>query len=321
MTALRRSITRPIRIPYTDVEYEPTSEEVEAQRPTQAENETEDDFMTREEEWEKAQKVLIKPEPLDFDNWLRSTSQVFHGAEADLAVDLRSEYGPRGLQVIVKLANIELTPEKPEYAGGSWHVEGQLNEHIVATALYYYDLGNVTDSPLAFRQQSAFDWDTVSYEQDDHDWLEKIFGCENYVSQVQELGWITPRTGRLVTFPNTLQHCVGSFKLEDATRPGHRKVLALFLVDPNVRVISTANVPCQRADWWAERLQGREGSNDRIASLPGEVRDMIVERVDEFPISLDEAKKLREELMAERTDWGRAQNEMFIEQTFSLCEH
>lgn len=28
------------------------------------------------------------------------------------------------LQVIVKLANIHLTPEKPEYAGGSWHVEG-----------------------------------------------------------------------------------------------------------------------------------------------------------------------------------------------------
>jgi hypothetical protein len=26
----------------------------------------------------------------------------------------------------VKLANIELTPDKPEYDGGSWHVEGQL---------------------------------------------------------------------------------------------------------------------------------------------------------------------------------------------------
>ena len=30
----------------------------------------------------------------------------------------------RTLQVIVKLANIILTPEKPEYAGGKWHVEG-----------------------------------------------------------------------------------------------------------------------------------------------------------------------------------------------------
>lgn len=30
----------------------------------------------------------------------------------------------RTLQVIVKLANIHLTPEKPEYPGGKWHVEG-----------------------------------------------------------------------------------------------------------------------------------------------------------------------------------------------------
>lgn len=28
--------------------------------------------------------------------------------------------------MIVKLANIELTPENPEHNGGSWHIEGQL---------------------------------------------------------------------------------------------------------------------------------------------------------------------------------------------------
>ena len=42
------------------------------------------------------------------------------------SVDLKRDYGHRGLQVIVKLANIELTPEMPEYEGGTWHVEGQL---------------------------------------------------------------------------------------------------------------------------------------------------------------------------------------------------
>lgn len=30
------------------------------------------------------------------------------------------------IQVIVKLANIHLSPDKPRYEGGSWHVEGQL---------------------------------------------------------------------------------------------------------------------------------------------------------------------------------------------------
>ena len=37
----------------------------------------------------------------------------------------------RTLQVIVKLANIVLTPEKPEYPGGKWHVEGSLQLHFV----------------------------------------------------------------------------------------------------------------------------------------------------------------------------------------------
>jgi hypothetical protein len=42
------------------------------------------------------------------------------------AFDIWRDYKERGLQVIVKLANIHLTPEKPEYGGGAWHVEGQL---------------------------------------------------------------------------------------------------------------------------------------------------------------------------------------------------
>lgn len=48
---------------------------------------------------------------------------------------------------------IELTPEKPDYNGGSWHIEGQLNERICASALYYYDSENISESFLAFRQK------------------------------------------------------------------------------------------------------------------------------------------------------------------------
>jgi hypothetical protein len=36
---------------------------------------------------------------------------------------IQSVFGDRVMQVIVKLANIHLTPEKPTYDGGSWHVE------------------------------------------------------------------------------------------------------------------------------------------------------------------------------------------------------
>jgi hypothetical protein len=41
-------------------------------------------------------------------------------------VDLRTQFPGQRLQVIVKMANIELTPDNPEYEGGSWHIEGQL---------------------------------------------------------------------------------------------------------------------------------------------------------------------------------------------------
>lgn len=40
------------------------------------------------------------------------------------SVDLTRDY--KGLQIVVKLANIVLTPEKPSYEGGSWHIEGVL---------------------------------------------------------------------------------------------------------------------------------------------------------------------------------------------------
>ncbi|KAF5600365.1 WD40 repeat 2 [Fusarium pseudoanthophilum] len=40
------------------------------------------------------------------------------------------ETGPKRLQVIVKLANVHLTPDNSNYPGGWWHTEGQINEHI-----------------------------------------------------------------------------------------------------------------------------------------------------------------------------------------------
>ena len=58
------------------------------------------------------------------------------------------------LQVIVKLANIHLTPESPEYKGGVWHVEGMQNESIVASGIYYYDNNNISESRLSFRLKS-----------------------------------------------------------------------------------------------------------------------------------------------------------------------
>ncbi|KAJ3513910.1 hypothetical protein NLJ89_g2677 [Agrocybe chaxingu] len=234
-------------------------------------------------------------------------------------LDLREQFKEKGLQVIVKLANIQLTPENNHYAGGSWHVEGQLNEHICATALYYYSNENIADSTLAFRQQSSTGTYGMNYAQDEHAFLEIIYGCSNNDPGVQFVGGVHTREGRLLTFPNILQHQVQPFGLKDASKPGHRKILALFLVDPHIRVLSTANVPPQQRDWWAERVGEACTGLDR---LPQELKDEVFSEVQGgFPISLEEAKELRKELMEERKRFQVKHHSAFEYLQFSLCEH
>lgn len=106
----------------------------------------EDDYY----EWFEEHRLLNQKEPLPFVPFSQTLQHpLIRGANP---VDLKSTYKESGLQVIFKLANIHLTPENPEYRGSKWHVEGALNEHICATAIYYYDSDNIEPSHLAFQQ-------------------------------------------------------------------------------------------------------------------------------------------------------------------------
>lgn len=235
-------------------------------------------------------------------------------------LDLREHFSKSGIQVIVKLANVHLTPSKPRYEGGTWHIEGKLNEHICATALYYYDNDNITDSHLAFRTKVSTDEiSRLQYRQDDSDGVCHIFDIEPNGPGIQSIGKVLTKEGRLLAFPNVLQHQVQPFELADPTRPGHRKILALFLIDPFQRVISTANVPPQQRDWWLEALEeDREG---RLNTLPPELKKQVLDDVDDFPITLEEAKKIREELMDERKAFVKDVNNLLESEEFSFCEH
>ncbi|MFE9676870.1 DUF4246 domain-containing protein [Streptomyces sp. NPDC006259] len=198
-------------------------------------------------------------------------------------VDLRG----RRLQVIVKLATIHLTPDKPEYPGGSWHVEGMMNERIVSTGLYYWDSENITESRLSFRAAL----DDPSYEQNDDNGLREVYGLENEDALNQMLGSTSTPAGRCLAFPNILQHRVSSFRLTDPTRPGHRKILAFFLVDPSETIVSTSDVPPQQP--WS----------------------------DTSTMTLEQARNYREQLMRERKFFVDEHNEQLYEREFSLCEH
>lgn len=203
--------------------------------------------------------------------------------DASARVDLRG----RRLQVIVKLATIHLTPDMPEYPGGSWHVEGMLNERIVSTGIYYWDSENITESRLSFRAAL----DDPNYEQNDDNGLREVYGLEDEDALNQVLGSASTPAGRCLAFPNILQHRVGSFRLADPTRPGHRKILAFFLVDPSERIVSTSDVPPQQP--WS----------------------------DTSTMTLEQAKEYREQLMQERKFFVDEHNELLYEREFSLCEH
>ncbi|KAF9692477.1 hypothetical protein EKO04_009621 [Ascochyta lentis] len=280
-----------------------------------------EDFAGDEDEFyenRERQRVYDLPEPGEFrepDITADDVEKKF--SFLDLPDDMNAE---KKLQVIVKLANIHLTPEKPEYKGGSWHIEGQLNEHIVSTALYYYDNSNITESRLHFRTKvgACHFADDINYEQGDDFGFRTIFGVENQDRNEQMLGSVLTREDRLIAFPNGLQHRVGNFKLVDPTRPGHRKILALFLVAPTIPIISTANVPPQQRDWWLREV-GLDES--RIGQLPAELVEMIAEGVEDFPIGLEEAKAIRQELMVERGKMNEIVDREMWDENFSFCEH
>ena len=251
-------------------------------------------WSTVREKFERT-RVVVHPEPdiATYEEW-KPKDSVFR---------LEEEFKEKGLQVIVKLSSIELTPEKPDYLGGSWHLEGMLNEGIVATAIYYYDVDNVTESRISFSQENLVDqiYYGVAYEQDDHDPIAVTFGIEDPREghANQEIGSIATRQGRLIAFPNTLRHKVQPFSLLDITKPGHRRYLVLWLVDPHYRMVSTANVPPQQMSW-AEGL-----------SVSEEIKSQLM--------TLDEAKAYRLELMKERTVFNDTVEESFA--AYNLCEH
>ncbi|KAI0328330.1 hypothetical protein GY45DRAFT_1326463 [Cubamyces sp. BRFM 1775] len=142
-----------------------------------------------------------------------------------LLLDFKESMAGRS-QVIVKLANIVLTPENPRCGGGSWNVEGMGNERIVGTGLYYYSSESISEPRLRFRATvgDAADWSVlVSYQQPESDyqgWYATYgFAGGNMLNQELGPGYILAEEDKCAAFPNIFQHRVGAFKLADPSWP------------------------------------------------------------------------------------------------------
>ncbi|KAH8427366.1 DUF4246 domain-containing protein [Aspergillus melleus] len=304
------------RIPYERVKFLDHPDPEPEMPADDGDSDAMEEYYEMYDEWENTTPIKL-PEPGRFKP---------RHPKPEHVINLREQFAGHGLQVVVKLANIELTPESPDYDGGSWHVEGHTNEHICATALYYYDSENITESHLSFRQRAEGDIQDVRYPQNQHNFLYKVFGFppethsgDGTTNVTQTLGSVSTRENRLLTFPNILQHRVSPFSLVDKSKRGHRKILAFFLVDPHIRVISSANIPPQNEEWWGEM---REAMDQLMGSrLPVELQAMVNDHINSGPISMDEAKEQRLRLMEERSSVAVVQNEQFETGMFNLCEH
>ncbi|CAG8021984.1 unnamed protein product [Penicillium salamii] len=212
-------------------------------------------------------------------------------------VRLEQQFRQEGLQVVVEITRIDLTPENPVYSGEShFHVEGLRNDHIVATSLYAVECKNVTQARVAFQHEDRIDSDELDCKVPEALSLVLDVGAwANYEEPPDALhtfGSVGTTEGHLLSWPNTYRSKLESFQLRDTSQSGHMTLVKLRLVDPHYRVCSTRNVPPQQHEWWAAAAEQASNLDKR---LPRELILSVMNQTDCWPMSDLEARHLREE--------------------------
>ena len=221
--------------------------------------------------------------------------------QSSIFVNLRKEFWNIGLQLVLHIQEINLTPEDAVFKSEQWHVQGQTNERICATAAFVYSATNLSPArppTISFRRRVNIEEAIAAKgEVSSPPFLPEIYNARHGDPTVQTIGDVHLREGRVVVWPNVFQTRLNSFELDDLSQAGHCKILFLHLIDPNRRILSTSLVPCQRRDWWTDAVRF---SCARMWRLPREVSDRICEQVDEYPIAMEEAERIREDFVEER---------------------
>ncbi|KAJ5167720.1 uncharacterized protein N7482_003314 [Penicillium canariense] len=333
MTPLKDMLHSRARIEYHKAEYYPVLQEVLDRSPQMERREAQTEFDERYEKWRLNHFQAIQPDVGNFLPWAVPPSLMSRLPEdlpspvrIEQGVSLNQDYKDRGLQVITRILGVDLTPEDPNYQT-EWHVEGQMvgysksvsrtisdlimpqqNEHICAASFLIFDKDNMEDPFMEFRSIiEVGSLGDVEHEPGDFIWMNQVFGLDNGEPAIQHQGAIKCTLGRTVMFPSTIQHRLTRFELKDKSKPGYVRGLVFYMVDPNIRIISTANIPPQRLDWTLDVKETSEDLQTAMARLALDNKD----KRGQMPMSLTEALETRMKVLKEMAEFERYQHVAF----------
>jgi len=142
-----------------------------------------------------------------------------------------------------------------------------------------------------------------------------------------DLGIIATPPGRALVFKNSNQHRVSIMCNSSLEDTAFRKVLVFWLVDPDKRIASTANIPMQQWNVIRAQLAHTLHRQWRPLGSASALRTDIVKLILDFTkwgFTQEEASHHRLKLMEERKFSRRAVGSKFeklIERQYSFCEH
>jgi hypothetical protein len=142
-----------------------------------------------------------------------------------------------------------------------------------------------------------------------------------------DLGIIATPPGRALVFKNSNQHRVGIMCNSSTDESAFRKVLVFWLVDPDKRIASTADIPMQQWNTISTQLAHTLYRQWRPLGSASALRKGIVRLILDFAkwgFTQEEALQHRLKLMEERKFSRHAVGSKFeklIERRYSFCEH
>ncbi|OAQ95887.1 hypothetical protein LLEC1_01634 [Akanthomyces lecanii] len=216
-------------------------------------------------------------------------------------VSIRDGFKDRGLQIYVEITTIDLDKNGTVATDNTrhlfWNLNGNRNERIVATTLVCLQRKNLhpVSGGITFRTETKRNaWEDRPKKRQNPT-RETVAGPSHRppnptaasaaaepldlgtreAPSFQELGTIKLPEGRVVTYPNTLQHKFEAPTLANPMKPGSIKFMQIHLVDPHYIVCSTRFVPPQSLEWWEEAIDYQKIC--LMSRIPPEISHNIIE--------------------------------------------